>query len=173
MLASVEGSVARLTQICERAFSKRQTYKDQLRDSEAAFSCGRWPLPLHCYNRSSKKWLWKCHKVSGAASAINLSLAVSYVSNSPISSVIPGLRQNSSCHGHTSKPIRALDGREEPRSGVSWVGRWSSGDVEFTVRSSREWHGRGDGRGGNMQFVLVLLLQTTGYRTGDRVKKND
>lgn len=35
MLASVEGSVARLTQICERAFSKRQTYKDQLRDSEA------------------------------------------------------------------------------------------------------------------------------------------
>lgn len=56
MLASVEGSVACLTQICERAFSKRQTDRDHLRDSEATFSCGRWPSPLHCYNRSSKNY---------------------------------------------------------------------------------------------------------------------
>lgn len=56
---------------------------------------------------------------------------------------------------------------EEPRSWVSWVGRWSSGDVDFTVRSSRvTWR-----EGGDMHFLLISLLQTTGYRRGERGQK--
>lgn len=59
----------------------------------------------------------------------------------------------------TSKPSSSLRAEgEEPRSGVSWVGRWSSGDVEFTIRSSIvTWGGGREGKGGRvMQFLLIF-----------------
>lgn len=68
----------------------------------------------------------------------------------------------------TSKPSKfPRDWYEEPHSGILWVGRWSSGDVEFTIRSSSDM---GGGRG-VMRFRLILLLQTTGYRTGEEGSK--
>lgn len=68
---------------------------------------------------------------------------------------------------NSSRPLKA--GCEEPHSGVLWVGRWSSGDVEFY--SQKQQSDMGGGERGVMQFLLILLLQTTGYRTGERGQK--